>query len=71
MGVVSKSSQKIIRQIENLGGSAKICGGGGKTGSTGFLLSYHPDPEKLFKLAENLGLPAFFAKFGSEGVRVE
>lgn len=71
MGVVSKNSQKIIKEIEKLGGAAKICGGGGKTGPTGFLLSYHPDPEKLLKLAQTLKLPAFLTKLGSEGVRAQ
>ncbi len=71
MGVVSISSQKIIKKIESIGGAAKICGGGGKTGPTGIILAYHQYPEKLLHLANNIKLPAFYAKLSQEGVRVE
>lgn len=71
MGVVSASSKKIIREIEKVGGCAKICGGGGKRGPTGFLLAYHENTEKIITLAQNMKLNTFPIKLGEEGVRVE
>ncbi|OGG14882.1 hypothetical protein A2773_01275 [Candidatus Gottesmanbacteria bacterium RIFCSPHIGHO2_01_FULL_39_10] len=70
MGVVSISSQKIIKEIEKTGGAAKICGGGGKKGPTGFLLAYHASQEKILNLAQKLDLTAFPIKLGEEGVKV-
>ena len=71
IGVVSPSSQKLIKEIENIGGAAKVCGGGGKIGPTGFLLACHQNPQKILHFAQNIQMPAFYAKIGSEGVRVE
>ncbi|MBI4066965.1 hypothetical protein HY407_01175 [Candidatus Gottesmanbacteria bacterium] len=71
IGVVSNSSKLLIRKIEKIGGAAKICGGGGKTGPTGIILAYHEDISKLINLAQKNHLPAFITKLGEEGVRVE
>lgn len=71
IGVVSKSSSELIRKIENLGGAAKICGAGGKTGPTGIVLAYHPDKSTIKKLAKLYQLPYFSTTLGVAGVRQE
>lgn len=71
IGVASKFSQNIIRQIEKAGGAAKICGGGGKTGPTGVLLCYHPTPSKLVQIAKSNNLDYFRTTLGVEGLREE
>lgn len=47
LNVVSGSAKKIIREIEEIGGAAKISGGGGIKNGSGMLLCYHNDLEKL------------------------
>lgn len=69
IGVVSSLVKPIIRQIESLGGAAKICGAGGKTGPTGVLLAYHKDKSKLEKLAASFNLPFFSAALGVDGLK--
>ena len=71
LGVVSNSTQKFIRDIENSGGAAKISGAGGvKTGS-GIVLAVHDDPQKLMALAKKYKHPSFQVTLGGEGVRRE
>jgi len=51
--VVGDIAKEMVRDIEKMGGVAKIIGSGGvKTGS-GFLLAYHPDSEILATLIKN------------------
>lgn len=69
IGVVSSFVEPIIRKIESIGGAAKICGAGGKTGPTGVLLAYHPDKSKLEALAKSLNLPFFSTALGVKGLR--
>lgn len=71
MGVVSKLSQEIIRQIEKAGGAAKISGAGGKMGPTGILLCYHKNKKVPEKIAKLHSLPYFSVKLGTEGLRKE
>lgn len=68
IGVVSSLVKPIIRQIESIGGAAKICGAGGKTGPTGVLLAYHKDKSKLENLAKSLNLQFFSAALGVKGL---
>ena len=71
LGVVSNSTQKFIRDIENSGGAAKISGAGGvKTGS-GIVLAVHDDSQKLITLAKKYKYPSFQVALGGEGVRRE
>lgn len=71
LGVVGKKAQAIIRQIETIGGAAKISGGGGyKTGS-GLLVCYHPTPEKLKKLATKNHWEIIKIQLGEEGLKRE
>ena len=47
---------KIIRQIEKIGGAAKICGAGAFSGPTGVILCYHPKPSKVQDIAKTYNL---------------
>jgi len=69
--VVSPFAKRIIREIEKKGGSAKICGAGGKRKGSGILLAFHPKKEVIFKLTEKWSLPTFEVKLGEEGVKIE
>ena len=71
LGVVGEFAKKVIREIESVGGAAKICGAGGVKDRSGVLLCYHQSPEKIFALAKKFSLDAFGAKLGEEGVRIE
>jgi len=71
LGVVSPFAQALIREINRLGGAAKVCGAGGKKKGSGIILVFHPQKKALFKLAKKRNLPAFEVKLGEEGVRYE
>lgn len=71
IGVCSPTVAKIIRQIEKIGGAAKICGAGAFDGPTGVLLAYHKNQKLLIKLIKSYNLPYFKAKLGVEGLRLE
>lgn len=69
--IVSDSAKKIIREIEQEGGVAKICGAGGIKKGSGIILAFHPEKKLPFAIARKRNLPAFEVKLGEEGVRVE
>ncbi len=71
LGVVSESTKKLIRSIENLGGAAKITGAGGKKGNSGILIAYHPRPYVLLNFAKGNGITTLQVKLGRKGVKVE
>lgn len=71
LGVVSEYVKKIIREIEKSGGTAKICGGGGRKKATGFLLVYHPNRQALEHVLKSHSLTFSHEKLGVEGVRRE
>ncbi|MBI4097501.1 MAG: mevalonate kinase [Candidatus Levybacteria bacterium] len=71
LGVVSKFVQKIIRDIEESGGAAKICGGGGKTKSTGIILIYHADLQSLKKVLRPYKFNPTQLTLGVAGLRKE
>lgn len=71
IGVTSKFARLIIRDIEKAGGAAKICGAGGAAKSTGILLAYHKNPDKIKEIAEKYNLPCFQKSLGVEGLRIE
>ncbi len=52
LGVVSPRTMSMIREIEQLGGVAKVSGGAGITKGSGMLLCYHQDSEKLVALCQ-------------------
>lgn len=65
LGVVSKSTLKLIAKIEKLGGAAKITGAGGYKKGSGMILVHHPKPEKL------KGMDLIKIKLDQEGLRAE
>jgi mevalonate kinase len=71
LGVVSESTKKIIRRIENTGGAAKISGAGGRKDKSGIVIVYHKDSVKLLNFAKKSNWELFSVKMGEEGVRIE
>jgi mevalonate kinase len=71
IGVVSDYVKGIIRDIEASGGAAKICGAGGTTKSTGIILIYHTDLQKLEKVLKSHQLTPTQLSLGVEGLREE
>jgi mevalonate kinase len=71
LGVVGQQAQKIIRQIEAIGGMAKVCGAGGVKAGSGMLLSYHQDQGKLLKLIKQKHWRYLKVSLGEPGVRYE
>jgi len=71
LGVVGIKAQKLIQDIEKIGGSAKICGAGGlKTGS-GIILVYHKYLQDVKKYCQKNKLSFFMAKLEKQGVKYE
>jgi len=71
LGVVSEKTKSLVRNIEKLGGSAKICGAGGVKTNSGVLLVFNKDKEKLFDFANKNNLDLFAVKLGERGVKIE
>lgn len=71
LGVVGQKAKKIAREIENLGGAAKICGAGGLKKGSGILLCYHQSPQGLLNFAQKNNLKNYQLKLGAEGLRNE
>lgn len=65
LGVVSNKTKKLIRQIEKLGGVAKILGAGGAKDGSGMILIYHKQPNKL------KGFDLIKIKIAQEGLKNE
>jgi len=70
LGVVGEFAKKVVREIEKIGGVAKICGAGGVKERSGVLLCYHQEPARLFSLAKQFNLEIFEVRLGEEGVRI-
>lgn len=71
IGVVGNFAKKIIREIESLGGAAKICGAGGKKSGSGILLGFHRDLSKLIPISKKYNIALTPIKLGEEGIRIE
>jgi len=71
LGVVGQKAQKIIRQIEVIGGMAKVCGAGGIKAGSGMLLAHHQDQGKLLKLIKQKHWRYLKVSLGEPGVRYE
>ena len=69
--VVGSLAQKLVREIEKIGGAAKICGAGGRKKGSGILLCFHQDPAKIKEIGSKYSLPVSPVKLGEEGVRIE
>lgn len=71
LGVVSPFVKKIIRDTEESGGAAKICGGGGRKKATGVLLVYHPNRQALELMLKSQNLTSSQVVLGVDGIRRE
>lgn len=71
MGIVSPTTQTLIREIKKVGGVAKISGAGGRKTGSGVLLAIHEAPQTLIQLAKKYSFPSFQVRLGGEGVRME
>ena len=71
LGVVSVSTKKLIREIETLGGVAKISGAGGIMTGSGTVLAVHKDPKVIEKLAQKYAYPFSQVVLSGVGVRLE
>ncbi len=71
MGVVSQSTQQLIRTIEHIGSAAKICGGGGFRSASGIVLAFTDDFAKIQRVAKEFGFMCESITLGEEGVRLE
>ena len=72
LGVVPESAQRLVRQIEDKGGAAKISGAGSLTGpGAGALLVYHPQVDSINHWDFLRPFTRLDARIGAEGARLE
>ena len=71
LGVVSDSTQKLVKRIELIGGAAKVSGAGGRKGASGIILGYHKNPRAIIDIAQKMNLKVYKVRLGEEGVRLE
>lgn len=71
VGVVSVSTKKLIKDIEHLGGAAKISGAGGISHGSGTILVSCPDTSALTEYLKRRDLRSATVSLGCEGVRRE
>lgn len=71
LGVVSKSTQKLIASIEKVGGVAKISGAGGIKKGSGMVLGVLDDPKEVAAIAKSAGFLSEQLVLGGEGVKIE
>jgi len=71
MGVVSDKVIPLIREIEIMGGAAKILGGGGRADGVGYLFCYHHEPKKIALSCKKYSYSIQEIRLGEEGVRLE
>lgn len=71
LGVVSEKTQKFIRKIEKVDSVAKVCGAGGITQNSGFVLVVTENIDQIKKIAKDFGFTSFQTELGVEGVKIE
>ncbi len=71
IGVVGTKTKAIIRHIEKMGFTAKICGAGGKKNTSGVVLVFSANPDGLEKLTQVRGYSLERVCFDTQGVREE
>lgn len=71
MGVVGERGIRIIKEIKQIGGHAKISGAGGLKNGVGTILVYCEDKEALDNLSKKMQLEYQGIKLGGEGWRIE
>ena len=69
LGTVGTKAQSIIRDIERLGGAAKITGGGGVKLGSGMLLVYNKNMKGILSYAKQKGLEVLTIQIGEEGLK--
>lgn len=69
LGVVGEKAQSIIREIEKLGGAAKISGAGGIKNGSGMLLVYAKDKGKLSNYVKQKKLEVLSIEVGEKGLK--
>jgi hypothetical protein len=69
IGVVGNRAQKMVRQIESVGGMAKVCGAGGVETGSGMLLGYHQNIDRLIELTQKNHWEYWPVVLGTEGVK--
>lgn len=70
IGVVGKKAKAIIKEVEKLGGAAKISGAGGIKKGSGMILAYYADQKKLIDLTKRMSLNYYLITIGEEGAKV-
>ena len=68
---LEERTQSIVREVEKLGGAAKISGGGGVKKGAGMLLAYHKNFNSLRPLLLHLRLQYYKITLGEQGLRQE
>lgn len=68
LNVVGETAKEIIRNVEKLGGSAKISGGGGIKNGSGMLLAYHSNKQVLLDLAVKYKLESEITTIDERGI---
>ncbi len=70
LGVVSKKTMNFIREIEKCGGVAKISGAGGRKGSSGIVMVYHPDKDGFLHIMKRNLFEFFHFIQNNTGIKV-
>lgn len=71
LGVVGKKARRMIQLIEEVGGVAKISGGGGVKKGSGVILAYHENSQVLEQLIEDNSWENFSTTLGGAGWKIE
>ena len=71
LSLVGKKAKSIVKLIEAVGGSAKICGAGGIEKGSGVILAFHSDLSQLTDLLKKQNISFFKVAISQEGVKRE
>ena len=71
IGVVGEKAKKIVKEIREIGGAAKICGAGGVKRGSGIALAYHKDLDVVRRFCKKNNLECFEVELGEDGLRKE
>jgi len=71
LSLLGEKAKNIVKLIETIGGSAKICGAGGVQEGSGVILAFHSDLSQLTDLLKKRNISFFKVSISCEGVRRE